>query len=90
MQHLLFTVYLSLFTQTFTDIDECSLGECDQNAKCINVPGGFYCECIAGNLVDLNPLKLVYELHQKTVQIGIVLFEIKECDTFILRMLCMS
>ena len=56
MQHLLFTVYLSLFTQTFTDIDECSLGECDQNAKCIDVPGSFYCECIEGNLVDLNPL----------------------------------
>ena len=35
----------------FVDIDECSLNECDNNAKCVNTPGSFYCECIEGKVI---------------------------------------
>jgi hypothetical protein len=38
------------FTAVHPDIDECKLDKdnCDKNAKCINTPGGFKCECKPG------------------------------------------
>ena len=42
----------------FADIDDYSMGTCDDNAKCINTHGSFYCECMEGNLIDLNPKNL--------------------------------
>ena len=35
----------------FSDIDECSqsdLNDCDENAQCSNINGGFNCNCNAG------------------------------------------
>ena len=34
----------------FADIDECEMGTypCDSNAECINIPGGYNCNCKTG------------------------------------------
>ena len=33
---------------SFTDVDECELGICDENATCKNAVGGFNCSCNQG------------------------------------------
>lgn len=35
---------------SWTDIDECNSGDnlCQRNAKCINIPGSYRCECSPG------------------------------------------
>lgn len=43
--------YSSTYTfWTFSDIDECNSGDnlCQRNANCINIPGSYRCECLAG------------------------------------------
>ena len=49
----IYTNFLNVSRHSFilcTDIDECEIGahQCDINAECINIPGGYNCNCETG------------------------------------------
>ena len=43
-----FVDILLIFDDYFSDIDECLLNPCDDNADCTNIDGNFICKCRDG------------------------------------------
>ena len=60
------TFFVSMYTSTIADVDECNVtNTCDQ--ICINKPGSYYCECKDGhrkvNKTHCQGITNIYHLH---------------------------